>query len=32
MIRAVIFDFDGTIGNTLPLCIAAFRSRKTAAG
>ena len=25
MIRAVIFDFDGTIGNTLPLCIAAFR-------
>ncbi len=25
MIRAVIFDLDGTIGNTLPLCIAAFR-------
>ncbi len=25
MIKAVIFDFDGTIGDTLPLCIAAFR-------
>lgn len=25
MIKAVIFDFDGTIANTLPLCIAAFR-------
>jgi phosphoglycolate phosphatase-like HAD superfamily hydrolase len=25
MIKAVIFDLDGTIGNTLPLCIAAFR-------
>ncbi|MDQ3279222.1 MAG: HAD hydrolase-like protein [Bacteroidota bacterium] len=24
-IRAVIFDLDGTIGNTLPLCIKAFR-------
>jgi len=25
MIKCVIFDMDGTIGNTLPLCIAAFR-------
>ncbi|HZG84999.1 HAD family hydrolase [Paenibacillus sp.] len=25
MIRAIIFDLDGTIGDTLPLCIAAFR-------
>ncbi|HEV7329703.1 MAG TPA: HAD family hydrolase [Flavisolibacter sp.] len=25
-IKAVIFDLDGTIGNTLPLCIKAFRS------
>lgn len=25
-IKAVIFDLDGTLGNTLPLCIAAFRS------
>lgn len=25
MIKAVIFDLDGTIGNTLPLCITAFR-------
>jgi phosphoglycolate phosphatase-like HAD superfamily hydrolase len=25
MIKAIIFDLDGTIGNTLPLCIAAFR-------
>ena len=24
-IRAVIFDLDGTLGNTLPLCIQAFR-------
>jgi HAD superfamily hydrolase (TIGR01549 family) len=24
-IKAVIFDLDGTIGNTLPLCIKAFR-------
>ena len=24
-IKAVIFDLDGTIGNTLPLCIRAFR-------
>jgi beta-phosphoglucomutase-like phosphatase (HAD superfamily) len=24
-IEAVIFDLDGTIANTLPLCIAAFR-------
>jgi HAD superfamily hydrolase (TIGR01549 family) len=24
-IRAVIFDLDGTLGNTLPLCIEAFR-------
>ena len=20
-----LFDFDGTLGNTLPLCVAAFR-------
>ncbi|MCD8102073.1 MAG: HAD family hydrolase [Alistipes sp.] len=25
MLKAVIFDLDGTIGNTLPLCVAAFR-------
>jgi phosphoglycolate phosphatase-like HAD superfamily hydrolase len=25
MIKAVIFDLDGTLGNTLPLCIEAFR-------
>lgn len=25
MIKAVIFDFDGTIADTVPLCIAAFR-------
>ncbi len=25
MIKSVIFDFDGTIANTLPLCITAFR-------
>jgi len=25
MIKCVIFDMDGTIGNTLPLCITAFR-------
>mgnify|MGYP005810461665 FL=1 len=25
MLKAVIFDLDGTVGNTLPLCIAAFR-------
>ncbi|MCD7969405.1 MAG: HAD family hydrolase [Alistipes sp.] len=25
MVKAVVFDLDGTIGNTLPLCIAAFR-------
>ena len=25
-IKAVIFDLDGTIANTLPLCIAAFRA------
>ncbi|HKG08370.1 MAG TPA: HAD family hydrolase [Pedobacter sp.] len=24
-IKAVIFDLDGTLGNTLPLCISAFR-------
>jgi phosphoglycolate phosphatase-like HAD superfamily hydrolase len=24
-LKAVLFDLDGTIGNTLPLCIAAFR-------
>ena len=23
--KAILFDLDGTIGNTLPLCIAAFR-------
>jgi len=26
MIKAVIFDLDGTLANTLPLCIAAFRA------
>jgi phosphoglycolate phosphatase/pyrophosphatase PpaX len=26
MIRAVIFDLDGTLGDTLPLCIKAFRA------
>ncbi|MBB6733255.1 HAD family hydrolase [Cohnella zeiphila] len=25
MLKCLIFDLDGTIGNTLPLCIAAFR-------
>ncbi len=25
MFKAVIFDLDGTVGDTLPLCIAAFR-------
>ncbi|WP_199619529.1 HAD family hydrolase [Paenibacillus alkalitolerans] len=25
MIKCIIFDLDGTIGNTLPLCIAAFK-------
>lgn len=25
-IKAVIFDLDGTLANTLPLCVAAFRS------
>lgn len=25
MLKTVIFDFDGTVCNTLPLCIAAFR-------
>ncbi|MBW4081759.1 HAD family hydrolase [Paenibacillus sp. S150] len=25
MIKCLIFDLDGTIGNTLPLCIAAFK-------
>ncbi|MGQ1947507.1 HAD family hydrolase [Geofilum sp. OHC36d9] len=24
-IKAVIFDLDGTLGNTIPLCIEAFR-------
>jgi len=24
-IKAVIFDLDGTLANTLPLCISAFR-------
>src|SRR5689334_21675177 len=24
--QAVIFDLDGTLGNTLPLCIAAYRA------
>ncbi|MFC4099096.1 HAD family hydrolase [Paenibacillus xanthanilyticus] len=26
MLKAIIFDLDGTIGNTLPLCIAAFKA------
>ncbi|SDM39198.1 phosphoglycolate phosphatase/pyrophosphatase PpaX [Catalinimonas alkaloidigena] len=26
MLQAVIFDFDGTLADTLPLCIAAFRN------
>ena len=25
MIKCVAFDLDGTIGDTLPLCMAAFR-------
>ncbi len=25
MLKAMIFDLDGTVGNTLPLCIAAFQ-------
>lgn len=25
MIKAIIFDLDGTIGDTVPLCIAAFK-------
>ena len=25
MLKAVLFDLDGTIGNTLPLCLTAFR-------
>lgn len=25
MIKVVIFDFDGTVADTLPLCIEAFR-------
>lgn len=25
MLKAVIFDLDGTLGDTLPLCVAAFR-------
>jgi phosphoglycolate phosphatase/pyrophosphatase PpaX len=25
MLKCIIFDLDGTIGNTLPLCIAAFK-------
>jgi phosphoglycolate phosphatase-like HAD superfamily hydrolase len=25
MMKCIIFDLDGTIGNTLPLCIAAFK-------
>ncbi len=25
LIKAVIFDFDGTLANTIPLCIEAFR-------
>ena len=24
-IKAVIFDLDGTLGNTIPLCVEAFR-------
>ncbi|MFB9328967.1 HAD family hydrolase [Paenibacillus aurantiacus] len=26
MLKTIIFDLDGTIGNTLPLCIAAFKA------
>ena len=29
MLKAVLFDFDGTVGNTLPLCIAAFQKAIT---
>lgn len=29
MLKAVLFDFDGTIGNTLPLCVAAFQKAIT---
>ena len=25
MVKCIIFDLDGTIGNTLPLCVAAFK-------
>ena len=25
MLKAILFDFDGTLGDTLPLCIAGFR-------
>lgn len=29
MLKAVLFDFDGTVGNTLPLRIAAFQKAIT---
>ena len=29
MLKVVLFDFDGTVGNTLPLCIAAFQKAIT---
>ena len=29
MIRLVAFDLDGTIGDTIPLCLAAFREATT---
>ncbi|HJH03748.1 MAG TPA: HAD family hydrolase [Victivallis vadensis] len=29
MLKAVLFDFDGTVRNTLPLCIAAFQKAIT---
>ena len=30
MIRLVAFDLDGTIGDTIPLCLAAFREATAA--
>lgn len=32
MIKAVIFDLDGTLGDTLPLCVAAYRDCVEALG
>lgn len=32
MLRAVFFDLDGTLGNTLPMCIEAFRRTMMAHG